>query len=188
MRLRDLKRYDYLVILPDDKFKAYWDVLITLLILAVSILTPLRIAFQDDDPLAWVVVDSAVDAIFCIDIVLNFFFAYYDDEYNLKDERSAIARSYLTSWFVVDVISVIPVSVVFHVSDYNSLFRLARISRLHRIVKLTRLVRMLKIVKERHKLAKYLHEILRIGESFERLLFFFLSSLVGQSKCRPTAR
>ena len=44
MRLRDLKRYDYLVILPDDKFKAYWDVLITLLILAVSILTPLRIA------------------------------------------------------------------------------------------------------------------------------------------------
>ena len=83
MRLRDLKNYDYFVILPDDKFKAYWDVLITLLILLVSIFTPLRIAFQDDDPLEWIIADSIVDAIFCIDIVLNFFFAFYDDEYSL---------------------------------------------------------------------------------------------------------
>lgn len=41
-------------------------------------MTPYRISFYDLDDTTWVVIDSLVDGIFCIDMVLNFFMAYYD--------------------------------------------------------------------------------------------------------------
>ena len=144
----------------------------------MSIFTPARIAFTDADDLKWTVIDTIVDLLFAVDLILNFFFAYYDEEYTLVDDRRTIAKTYLRSWFAVDLLSIAPVSLVFRIGDFNSLFRIARASRLYRIVKLVRLVRMLKIAKERHKLVKYLHEVLKISESFERLFFFFLIFLV----------
>lgn len=43
---------------------------------------------------------------------------------------------------------------------------------MYRLVKMLRLFRMLKIVKERHKIAKYLNEILKIKMGLERIFFF----------------
>ena len=54
-----------------------------------------------------------MDLIFLMDLVLNFFFAYYDDEYMLVDDRGAIAKNYLRSWFTVDLIAIIPISLLF---------------------------------------------------------------------------
>ena len=84
--------------MPDDKGKTYWDLIITLyfatvvfirrrLLLFVCIAAPTRIAFSDEDNLTWTIIDGFVDTLFLIDIVLNFFFAYHDDEYNLIDDR-----------------------------------------------------------------------------------------------------
>ena len=86
LKLRQLKNYDYWIILPDDKFKPYWDVVIAIFVFLVCIFTPARIAFTDDDSLHWIVADSLVDTVFLIDLVLNFFFAYYDEEYLLVDD------------------------------------------------------------------------------------------------------
>jgi len=59
-------------------------------------------------------------------------------------------------------------------SDFNSLARFARLPKLYRLLKMSRLIRMLKIVKDRSRLIKYLHEMLKINIAFERLIFFFL--------------
>lgn len=56
--------------------------------------------------------------------------------------------------------------------------RAFRFGRLYKLIKLTRLIRILKIMKERSKLLKYLHEFLKIGIGFERLLFFFLIFMI----------
>ena len=53
----------------------------------MCIAAPTRIAFSDEDNLTWTIIDGFVDTLFLIDIVLNFFFAYHDDEYNLIDDR-----------------------------------------------------------------------------------------------------
>ena len=178
MRLRQLKKYDYWIILPDDKFKPYWDVVIALFVFLVCLFTPANIAFTDGDSLAFIIANSIVDFVFLIDLVLNFFFAYYDDEFWLVDDRKKIARSYLRSWFIVDLVAILPVSLLFNLTDINSLLRIMKATRVYRTTKLVRLVRILKLVRERQKIQKYMHEVFKIGESFERLFLFLLVFLL----------
>ena len=77
-RLRDAKSYDYFILLPDDQFTAVWEIVNMLLILFVCVTTPARIAFTEDDDLTWIIINSCVESLFLIDLVLNFFSAYHD--------------------------------------------------------------------------------------------------------------
>lgn len=40
-----------------------------------------------------------------------------------------------------------------------------------------RLFRLLKIVKERHKISKFLKDVFKIKEGFDRIVFFFASTI-----------
>jgi hyperpolarization activated cyclic nucleotide-gated potassium channel 1 len=51
-----------------------------------------------------------IDCIFGIDLALNFFFAYYDQEDNVVDKRKKIAMDYLYGWFFIDLLTVLPIS------------------------------------------------------------------------------
>ncbi len=57
-----------------------------------------------------------------------------------------IAISYLKTWFLVDIISIIPLDEALNKVSYNRLVRLARVPKLYKLVKMSRLVRMLKIL------------------------------------------
>ena len=86
-RLRSLRDYNKFVILPDDNFKSRWDIIIVALLLFTAIATPYRIAFFDVDELGWLIADSIVDFIFFIDIILNFFMAFYNSDEEVVDDR-----------------------------------------------------------------------------------------------------
>lgn len=86
-RIRQETKYSYFIILPDDKFKGVWDISNMLLILFVCLTAPARIAFTDEDNLTWMVLGLAIDFFFLVDLILNFFTAYHDEEYNLVDNR-----------------------------------------------------------------------------------------------------
>jgi hypothetical protein len=91
------------------------------------------------DTLEWIIVDTIVDVIFAVDIFFNFFTAYVDDEENLILSRGRIAKKYLTGWFLIDTISIIPVSLILQSGrDYASLARLTRLPRLYRLMKMTK--------------------------------------------------
>jgi hypothetical protein len=109
-KLRKLKNYTYFIILPDDSFKKKWDLFITFILLFTAVVTPYRLAFYDIDDIAWVVIDTVLDAGFALDIVLNFFMAYYDDSEDIVDNRKVIACRYVKRWFFIDVASVFPIS------------------------------------------------------------------------------
>jgi hypothetical protein len=87
---------------------------------------------------------------------------------------------YFKSWFMIDVISIIPFDVILMYGQFGRMSRIARIGKLYKIIRMARMVRLLKIVKERNKLVKYLNEILRIGVGFERLMFMMLIFMVLQ--------
>ena len=57
------------------------------LILFVCITAPARLAFTDTDNLEWIIVDAIVDGLFFVDLVLNFFMAYHDEEFTLIEDR-----------------------------------------------------------------------------------------------------
>ena len=173
-RLRHAKKYDYFIILPDDPFKATWDVINMLLILFVCVTTPARIAFLEDDDFAWTLTSACVDTFFLVDLVLNFFSAYHDKQLNLIDDRKKIAKRYLKGWFLVDIFSILPISLITRSGDYNSLARIARFPKLYRLVKIMRLVRILKVVKEQNKFVKNLNDGRSDNAGSERLFFFIL--------------
>ena len=96
--------------MPDDAFKQKWDLFITTFLLFTAVVTPYRLAFYDLDDTTWIVIDTIVDFGFSIDIILNFFMAYYDDSEDIVDNRKRVALNYLKGWFIVDILSIIPVS------------------------------------------------------------------------------
>ncbi len=88
-----------------------------------------------------------MNAIFAVDIVLNFFQAYLDQDFTLIDDREAIAMHYLTSWFTVDLISVVPFDAFIDRGDVNKLARFTRIGKVYKLVRLTKLARLIKVAK-----------------------------------------
>lgn len=53
------------------------------------------------------------DACFLLDIIINFFSAFYDEENKLISNNRVIARKYLSGWFAIDLIAGLPFSIVF---------------------------------------------------------------------------
>ena len=58
------------------------------------------------------VLEGALDIVFLADILLSLITAYFDSSESLVDSRKRIACNYLKSWFLVDVVSVLPLRVL----------------------------------------------------------------------------
>ena len=101
------------IILHYSVFKATWDWLILILTFYTSIMVPYNAAFDsktmDDVPL--LVVDSIVDVIFFIDIILNFHTTFVGPSGEVVSDPKIIRMNYLKSWFVIDLLSCLPYDV-----------------------------------------------------------------------------
>ena len=163
---------------PEDKYKGYWDLFITLILLVTCINTPIQIAFTTSTVGAVSITDDMfsfiIDLMFLADICVIFNSAYYTEDMDMVDDRKMIAKTYLYGWFTIDFLAIMPFDLILNATDFSSLVRVARFGKLYKLVKLTRLLRILKIMKEKNKLLKYLNEFLKLGLGFERLFFFIL--------------
>jgi len=63
------------------------------------------------------------------------------------EDKKTIASEYLTGWFLIDVLAIVPFDYLIQIDNYGDLVRFARIGKISRLVKMTRLLRILKIVK-----------------------------------------
>ena len=89
-----------------------------------------------------------------MDIIVIFNSAYYDEDFKIISDRKQINWNYITGWFFIDLLTIIPFDTIFEYSTYNKIARVARVGRLYKLVKLTKLFRFLKIMKEKNKLMK----------------------------------
>ena len=64
------------------------------------------------------VVDSIVDVVFFIDIVLNFHTTYVGPGGEVVSDPKVIRLNYLKSWFVIDLLSCLPYD-VFNAFDHD---------------------------------------------------------------------
>jgi potassium voltage-gated channel Eag-related subfamily H member 8 len=170
------------LIYPEDQPKVFWDLFITLILLISCLLTPFNLAFGElnNDPIEWIIINYTIDTCFLIDIFIIFNSAFYDSEFIVVEDRKIIAKEYLRSWFIIDLLAIIPFDLLISTQDqnYGDIARIVRLGRISKLIKMTRLLRILKIVKERSKLLKYLNEILKIGLGFERLFFFIVVFII----------
>ena len=171
------------IILPDSKFKKLWDSLIAIVILYSSICTPYKLAFEDSNTNKEDVVDIIVDILLGIDLVLNFFSAYYDSEENLVKSRKKIIIKYLKGWFIIDFISIFPFYLIINNNKASSITRLSKVSKIPKIYKLLKLTKLLRITKMSKKgnvssITKVFLEKFKINANVEKLIFFLLTFIL----------
>lgn len=129
--------------LPHSPFKHRWDMLIVLLLMYTAVMLPLRIAFLvDDDGGHLDVFEVVVDVFFMIDVLLTFNTAIEMANGTVLLTHALIARHYLFSFFLTDVLGSLPLYLL--VDRGGLLFRTTRLLRLPRLVRVLRLVRLLK--------------------------------------------
>lgn len=177
IRMTHRKNRKMFMVYPEDRIKGSWDLFITLVLLFTCIMTPLDIAFSKAGESN--LLSDITDLFFLIDIIIIFNSAYYDDDMDIIDHRGKICVSYLSGWFLIDFMAIVPFELILKSMQFNSLVRVSRFGRLYKIVKITRLVRILKIMKEKNKLLRYLNEFLKLGLGFERLFFFIMIFLLS---------
>ena len=97
------------ILYPEDAQKVNWDLFITLILLISCVITPLRIAFgENEEPLGWEIINWTIDSLFFIDIGVVFSSAYYDEDFVIIEDRKLIAASYCKSWLMIDALAIIP--------------------------------------------------------------------------------
>ena len=152
------------LIYPTNKRKEDWNLVMTFILILTCLFTPINIAFsysQTGDLMH--IINYAIDIFYLVDIIVIFNTAIYDQQENLVQSRKAIAVSYLTGWFTVDLLSIIPFSWAFKQSRYNNLARVARAGRLYKLVKLTKLIRILKVMKDQNKILKIINDQAKVN-------------------------
>ena len=119
-RMYKRKKVVKYLIYPENRKKAIWDLWMTFVLLVTCLVTPLNIAFTDEeDELGILIVDLMVDSLFGIDILVIFNTAFYDQDVELVEDRKEIAKHYLSGWFTVDMLAIIPFDRILHSADFN---------------------------------------------------------------------
>ncbi|KAB2042861.1 hypothetical protein ES319_D02G246900v1 [Gossypium barbadense] len=133
------------VITPMDSTYRCWETFMVMLVFYSSWVYPFEVAFLSSSaPRKLYMADNIVDLFFAIDIVLTFFVAYIDTRTQLLvRESKKIAIRYLSTWFLIDVISTIPFEALGYLFTGNSrvgisysLLGLLRFCRLRRVKQL----------------------------------------------------
>ncbi|GFY39251.1 potassium voltage-gated channel protein eag [Trichonephila inaurata madagascariensis] len=126
-------------------FKAIWDWVILCLTFYTAIMVPYNVAFKNktSEDVSLLVLDSIVDVIFFIDIVLNFHTTFVGPGGEVVSDPKIIRMNYMRSWFIIDLLSCLPYD-VFNAFDHDddqgigSLFSALKVVRLLRLGRVVR--------------------------------------------------
>uniref|UniRef100_A0A9W3HH96 Potassium/sodium hyperpolarization-activated cyclic nucleotide-gated channel 3 n=1 Tax=Camelus bactrianus TaxID=9837 RepID=A0A9W3HH96_CAMBA len=107
------------IIHPYSDFRFYWDLIMLLLMVGNLIVLPVGITFfKEENSPPWIVFNVLSDTFFLMDLVLNFRTGIVVEEgAEILLAPRAIRTRYLRTWFLVDLISSIPVDYIFLVVE-----------------------------------------------------------------------
>lgn len=154
---------------PGSQWRIRWDMLVLVLVMWTSYSVPYRASFSTHTGGIETWVELFIDVVFCLDVFLNFFTAYYEAEGILQTNPRAIARRYLRSWFFLDLVSSIPIS------GFSSALSptLARFFLALKFVKLLRLVRLMRYMDSKEVALFFTPSMLRLFTTFVLLAWIW---------------
>lgn len=185
------------IVMPNSKFKTFWNITVILLLLYTSTIVPFQVAFVDFDSDFSAFINYLVDILFAVDIFINFLSAYehQDDSFNglrgvfrVETKLNKIVKHYLTGWFLLDLIATFPTQIFLESdtnnSEVNKLARLARIPRLYRLFRVLRIFKIFKLFKYNKKFNQWFG-YLNLGANTTKMLklLLFGSFLIHLFSC-----
>ncbi|XP_036298691.1 potassium/sodium hyperpolarization-activated cyclic nucleotide-gated channel 3 [Pipistrellus kuhlii] len=149
------------IIHPYSDFRFYWDLVMLLLMVGNLIVLPVGITFfKEENSPPWIAFNVLSDTFFLLDLGLNFRTGIVVEEgAEILLAPQAIRTRYLRTWFLVDLISSIPVDYIFLVVELEprldaEVYKTARALRIVRFTKILSLLRLLRL----SRLIRYIHQ------------------------------
>ena len=146
---------------PNAPFRRIWDGVQVVFLIYVSVFVPFRVCFDvPPEPWHWdFCFDILVDFFFLVDVALSFFTGYARaPDGHTEWRRTLVIRHYLRGWFIIDLLSVLPVNyVVIAFDDSKGNVGAFRLLRFTKLLKLLRLMRVKRIVERYETLLGVLH-------------------------------
>lgn len=155
------------IIMPESRIRMVWNLIVFFLLMYTATLVPYRTVFieEEDSNSLFFYFDIVVDILYFLDLIFNFFMAYEDGDKKLETRLKFISKSYLRSWFTLDLISCIPFQYVKveDTSEEGGFGNLGKIMKLPRMYKMIKILRLFKLV----RLMKYSRSIKKILQAFK---------------------
>ena len=60
----------------------------------------------------YVVFNYVIDIFFFFELIINFNSAFVNDDKEIVDNRKEIAKRYLSGWFFIDFVSILPLDII----------------------------------------------------------------------------
>lgn len=154
---------------PKENMKLAWDAYIASLILYTALTQPLQLAFDSytrgPNAFGLLVVDFMVIGFFFLDMMATLNTAYYSEQHDAYvTVRRLIFMKYLRNYFVVDLLSSIPLDVVVTAFLRNQGDGNMNTLQLVKTIRLVRLIKLLKLAEIRKHVNMFI-ESLRINSA-----------------------
>uniref|UniRef100_A0A8C1W7Q8 Cyclic nucleotide-binding domain-containing protein n=1 Tax=Cyprinus carpio TaxID=7962 RepID=A0A8C1W7Q8_CYPCA len=174
------------VIHPRSRLRHYYLMFMVILTFVNLITIPLDMAFSEDMQESghkyWVTFNVFSDAIFCLDVAVNFQMGIFSDDGQAILDPKTIRKDYFRSWFAPDVVAAFPVDIIiiivehYYHADTDVLMasKLVRILMFARIFSLIRLLRVPKLLRFCFELESVTDIQLEEVKRFFRVFFMFL--------------
>jgi hypothetical protein len=141
---------DPFMLRPNGKFKIGWDIVTIIWLGYLLISLPLYIGFEMENSPFQDAMEYMIFSFFSLDVVVNFRTGYFDSLGNLVVLNKPVAMRYLKGWFIVDVVSTIPIDWIDWgggdgaTSHGTQAFKTAKITKAIKVVRLLRLTKLMK--------------------------------------------
>ncbi|XP_068082449.1 potassium voltage-gated channel subfamily H member 8 [Anabrus simplex] len=140
-------------------FKSCWDWLILFATFYVAVVVPYNASFENTERRPSIIVDVLVEALFIIDIILNFRTTFVNRKGEVVSSSKSIALNYLKSWFLVDLLAALPFDLLSASDVYSGEDTGA--GHIH-LLKLTRLLRLARLLQKMDRYSQYSEMILTL--------------------------
>ncbi|CAF4419925.1 unnamed protein product [Rotaria sp. Silwood2] len=150
-----------------------------ILLITNVIVLPVAIAFFSDEinSARWIIFNVISDAFFLFDIIVNFRTGVLRNDYidEIILEPRLIAINYIKTWFILDLLSSLPVDyffLLFDTGDHSGGYTIARTGRAIKVLRLVKLLSLLRLLRL-SRLVRYIHqweEFLSIASMVMRIL------------------
>lgn len=136
---------------PNNEKNIYFDLMVAFLIILTVVTLPLCIAWEEINS-AMSSFNLCVDFLFLFDVAKNFNTGFVDMNDNVIMDRPSVVENYMKGWFLIDLISSIPIELLIgedssNIATANSgvkTFKLLRVAKVLRLFKLSKTFKWLK--------------------------------------------
>jgi hypothetical protein len=139
----------------NDPWKLYWDSIILGFAIFNSITIPLALSFEEINETLYanklyVIIDTASIVFFLSDIFFQMNTTYYDSDGEEIFQKSKIRKNYLFSSFTIDLLSSLPIEILFP----GSVLRILNVLKIIRVLRLTAIINKMNVDEETKSLLR----------------------------------